>query len=130
MSEKVRRWVLYSILGSCFPFLGNVVAPMVVGGSYPGLGSVTEHGDLYLVGTTLCAASMGELFGAAEVKKEQKQYAGFAGIISFFTCASFYGHASTNITGLKTDVAIWVQGVTFLVAVISSVVCIGASEGP
>ena len=128
MSEKVRRWVLFSILGSCIPFLVNVVGPMVVGGAFPGLGPITEHGDLYLVGTTLCAASLGELFGTANVKKEAKQYAGFAGIGSFFTCASFYAYASTNLQGLKIGSAVIVQVVTFSVAVISSIACIAASE--
>lgn len=128
ISEKVRRWLLYSVLGSCLPFVEQLAGPLVLGGSFPGWGIVTERGDLYLVGTTLCAAALGELSGAPESKKGLKQSANFAGIVLFFVCGSFYALASTNFASLAAPKAIWVQIITYAMSVVSSIVCIIASE--
>ena len=128
ISEKVRRWGLFSVVGSCFPLFLNLIGPMAVGSSFPGIVPITEHGDLYLVGAALCAAALGELFGVTDVKKEVKQYAGAAGAGSLVSCAFLYAYSSTNTVGLKTGQAISVQVVTVIISILSSIACIAASE--
>ena len=93
MSEKLIRWIIFSVLMALVPLLVDVLWIVTRGGT-EALTSVLARGELLLITAALCAASVGELFGSGNDRRSRKVISGGAALLILLVSALYFVHVS------------------------------------
>ena len=130
MSEKLVRWLMFSVVLALIPIAFETLSLLTRGKSAT-VGQMLEHGELYLVATGLCATATGELFGSGERLPRKKIICGGATIIVLlFAALCFADVSAAQIGGGAVEVDV-VRNLSLLLlgcAVLSSAACVKLAE--
>ena len=130
MAAKIFRWLVFTILFSLIPILVSYVAAAATttATGWPDVGSVLEHGELYLLASSFSAAGLGEVI----VLKNKWQLLTLilAGtsflelVLAMLMFAFVNNHAGQHINNLPLDISYFV----FAFSCIASTCCIALAE--
>ena len=128
MAAKIFRWAIFTVLFSLLPIVASyVIAVAKKDGTFVPLGSVIEHGELYLLSSSFAAVGLGEVIGVNESWKISKIIvAGFSLLnvglssILFATASNMAGNANAVLEAFSYPI--------FFFSFIVGTACIALSE--
>jgi len=130
MSEKVLRWLIFSVVLALIPLLANALMTLTFG-TRPTLANTLAHGELLLIAAALSAAGAGELFGTRDTNRLKKIAAGGGSILVLLSTAIYFASVSSaTSTGTSIDLSVVSSAsiMLYLCALISSFSCVALSE--
>ncbi len=130
MTEKVLRWMIFSVVLALIPLLANALITVTFGASLT-LTGMLEHGELLLIAAALSAAGAGELFGTSNTNKLKKITAGGGSILILLSAAIYFASISSAASmGALIDISMVsiVSIVFYVCALIASFSCVALSE--
>ncbi|MEM6635548.1 MAG: hypothetical protein AAF667_06615 [Pseudomonadota bacterium] len=128
--EKLSRWLIFSVAISLVPLIFAAIS-LASRGSSVELIAVIGNGELLIISTSMCAAAVGELFGAGQkYKYVQVILGGLAVLLLMLSALNFADIAAVRAAGsnVVSEVLRSTSIVIFLASVVVSCGCIVVSE--
>lgn len=128
MSNRVLKWVLFSVLFSLLPIIFDYIIAIGPHKGLPDIADVLSHGELCIVGATLSGVAAGEIHNA-KVKSENIGTSLFFGsIISAILNGVLYTAIKTNAQAPENSAYYWTSILMFFFAVVIATSCISVTE--
>lgn len=130
MSEKIIRWVIFSVLFALLPICFHMLK-IVSSGNVLSLESVFGSGELLLIGAAISAAAIGELVVGNAYKKKAKLTVSGACIFLLALNSLWYADVSSAATSTTTyDLNVIASGsvIMFFITLTVSGLCVALSE--
>jgi hypothetical protein len=130
MSEKLLRWIIFSVVLALIPIFFNAIS-LQTRGKTATIAELLQHGELYLIGAALCAAAIGELLGSGPRLRLWKIICGGAAtVVLMFTALCFADVSAAWIENSTVELVVIrnTSIILFLCATISSGACITVAE--
>jgi hypothetical protein len=128
--EKAARWLIFSVTISLVPLIFTAISLASRGNSFD-LIDIIGNGELLLISTALCAASVGELFGTSPKYRTLKIVLGGIAVVLLMLAALNFADisaAKTSGTQIVPDVLKATSLYIFFSSIIVSGGCIVVSE--
>lgn len=100
MSEKIFRWVFFSVLVSLLPFVWSCVS-LITQQKTVSLEIMFSRGEILLVSCALCAAAFGDLIGTGRNFIKYKIVVGFGCVAILALDSLWYSQISFHVLSLS-----------------------------
>jgi hypothetical protein len=130
MTERVVRWLIFSVIIALLPLAFNYLR-IFIRGTIPSLILLLSHGELLLVSAAIAATAIGELVASGEERKIAKYVAGGGCVSILFLASALFAEISSAIysgASISSELVSSSSTLMFGFTVISSISCIVLAE--
>lgn len=130
MSQKIFRWLCFSVLVALTPIFFNYLGLLTMKLA-PSLNKLLSNGELLLITASMTATAIGEIILSGRNKALMKISACFGCVICLLISALYFAFVSSLTASAKTFdpmIVSWVSIGLYIIAFISSTACVVLSE--